>query len=372
MADDGDLIRLFRNISDKLGNLGLNEILTVFKGDSPTEFKAWCKQIDKAALLHDISEEKKKFLAYKFSHGAVSEFIHRNLTQTPDTTWPELLRELTNRFGEVSDSHLKFTQLSNICQRPHEMVQNYAERIIQLAQEAYANYDQHLPLIENQLTGIFLKGLSDEAIKVRLLRERPATFQEAVRIATREQDLKIRCKLHASEHLRTFHSHAQSHEQNQSHRMNNHSMTQTQTPFALHINKPMVDCNESMDVNFVRRKRMFCDYCKSNNHNTSDCRRKRDNYVNEIRQPQGYSRPSHYNHNYNAYQPSQGFKRQDNFPIHNRNPHDHTRNQRNPRANVQCFFCKQYGHFKSDCERYIRFLNRHSDNSGNGTFSKNS
>ena len=55
-------------------NFGTSQI-TPFEGD-PNVFIRWIKAVEKHALLERVQVEKVKFIAFKASSGAVSDFIH--------------------------------------------------------------------------------------------------------------------------------------------------------------------------------------------------------------------------------------------------------------------------------------------------------
>ena len=78
-------------------------------------------------------------------------------------------------------------------QNAGENIQNYAERILSLAEEAYDN--QRGDAIERQLIDILFDGLLNDQLKMKLLRDRPNTLQGAVTTCTNEQNLRTRVQL---------------------------------------------------------------------------------------------------------------------------------------------------------------------------------
>ena len=48
------------------------------------------------------------------------------------------------------------------------------------------------PKIERRLIGIFVNGLRDDRLKIKLLRDNPDTLQRAITLATIEQNLRKR------------------------------------------------------------------------------------------------------------------------------------------------------------------------------------
>lgn len=297
MAED-QFAQLCNNITDKLGNLGLNDLVPVFEGDS-AKFKDWIKSIEKCAVVNNLPEVKNKLLAYRFSTGVVSDFLHRYLSDNPNSTWTQMKAELGQRFGEVRDTYLQFAMLRNIKQKRGENIQNFAERVISLAQEAYSEYDAGLNIIDHQIVGFFIDGLSDENIKHKLIRENPRTFQNAVTSAVNEQNVKVRCKLRSSPQIQSF-------------RHANH------------------DVYEEMEIDHFRRGR-YCTFCRQQNHSTAECRKRRGQ-IHEV---------------HDELNRQNGEQRQNGRSRRNNNSQNF-----GSRDRIQCWFCGKLGHVKADCEEY--------------------
>ena len=64
--------------------------------------------------------------------------------------------ELATRFSEITDSQYAFSLLRALHQKPGESVQVFAERLMGLAQEAFANQAGGLQAVESQLIGFSL------------------------------------------------------------------------------------------------------------------------------------------------------------------------------------------------------------------------
>lgn len=69
---------------------------------------------------------------------------------------------MTSRFDEITDSQHAFMLLRNVKQAPHETVQLFAERLIALAEEAFAGQPGGLQAVEIQLIGFFIDGLAHD------------------------------------------------------------------------------------------------------------------------------------------------------------------------------------------------------------------
>jgi hypothetical protein len=199
MADQA-LVDLFRSMSGQMTNLtttmgaqGVAKIVKCFDGSQPKEFKEWIKSVEKFCTLTSIPQERMKFIVYQASAGPVSDFLKRYLAENADLTWDHIKGALRLRFGEVTDSQHALLMLRKIRQKTGETVQVYAERLLNMAEDAFPGQDQNA--IDGQLVGYFIDGLREDMLKLKIMRENSQTFGEAVLVATREQKLRKRFQL---------------------------------------------------------------------------------------------------------------------------------------------------------------------------------
>ena len=195
---DGDVATLFQHIAAQLSGLstvvgaqGFSHIVHPFEGDSKI-FKDWVRSIEKYASLTGLTDERVKMVAYQSSRGAVSDFIKRYLRDNVGNNWGQLKTELTLRFAEISDPQHAFVLLRKIKQKPEENVQLHAERLLSLAEEAFTGQNGGMAAIEMQLVWFFIDGLAHNNLKMKVMRENPATLQAAVASAMTEQNLRKR------------------------------------------------------------------------------------------------------------------------------------------------------------------------------------
>ena len=85
-------------------------------------------------------------------------------------------------------------------QKTGETIQVFAEHILSLAEMAYLN--QGGDAVERQLMDIFVDGITNDLLKMKILRDKQHTLQGAIAIATNEQNLRVRVQI--------SHSYAQS------------------------------------------------------------------------------------------------------------------------------------------------------------------
>ena len=198
---DGDVATLFQHIAAQLSGLltvvgaqGFSHIVHPFEGDSKI-FKDWVRSIEKYASLTGLTDDRVKMVAYQSSRGAVGDFIKRYLHDNVGNNWGQLKTELTLRIAEISDPQHAFVLQRKIKQTPEENDQFYAGRLLSLAEEAFTGQNAGVAAIERQLVGFFVDDLVHDYLKMRLMRENPATFQAAVGSAMTEQKLRKRFNL---------------------------------------------------------------------------------------------------------------------------------------------------------------------------------
>jgi len=152
--------------------------------------------LKKCAILTNTRGERIKTIAFQSSKGSVSDFIQRYISDQPERTWGEMKVELSSRFAEVTDSAHALMLLRKVNQRSDENVQIYAERLLSLAEEAYAGVqDGGAAAIERQLIGFFIDGLAFDYLKMKVMRDNPLTLQAAITAAMNEQNPRKRFSL---------------------------------------------------------------------------------------------------------------------------------------------------------------------------------
>ena len=248
MEDVGkDFSTQLANLSTIISAQGVSQIVGVFDGE-PTKFRDWIKSIEKYVLLSSGDDTLTKRLAFQTSRGAVCDYIHTYITENPDNTWEQLKAELNVRFAEISDPHHAFTMLHKARQTKHETVQVYAERLYTLAHDAFAKLDK--TVVESQLVGFFIDGLYHDYLHMKIMRENPKSFQNAVQSALAEQNLRKRF------HLRTD-------EKESFHQRN----------------------EEPMEIDHIRPQKR-CFLCKRVGHMAKHCKTRSVNAVEQMNQTQ--------------------------------------------------------------------------------------
>ena len=141
---DPDIGAAFDNMAIQMAGLStvsgaqcVPQIITPFEGD-PKELKTQIKSIEKYAILTNTRGERIKTIAFQSSKGSVSDFMQRYISDQPERTWVEMKVELSSRIAEVTDYTHALMLLRKFKQRCDENAHIYAERLLSLAEEAYA------------------------------------------------------------------------------------------------------------------------------------------------------------------------------------------------------------------------------------------
>ena len=352
------LAQIGEKLVNQLSNLTDDNELFSFDGNS-SEYKRWIKTVEKKAILGDVSDKQKKFLAFKASTGNVSDFIHRYIENYPEVTWAEFKNALFHNFGEVSDQYFKFKQLRTIKQNEQENVQVYAQRLSFSAEEAFENFDINDHIIQFLMVGIYADGLKDKAIKNKIIRQNPKLFLQAVNLAVTEQNLferfKLRSKASADQDQASGASNQILPEAKASHYHDQTSGVPDQTLPEANLNKkaytdhdqflPEVgsirqasidnDQNFKENVKFkepdLKRSypRFFCNYCGKRGHTILDCFKKTKADRNSFRPRLNMVDKSYRNF---------------------------------PKTKLRCWFCNNEGHIKINCKEWQKLHALHVQN----------
>ena len=201
MAEGQDIAQMVGQMgamTRALNAQGVTQMVRTFSGEAK-DFRDWVKSIDKCHVLMGGDVETKMMIAYQTSSGVVSDFIHRclNTVAVGDRPWDNLYQQLSHRFAEVTDEQHALALLRRLYQRPGESVPMFAERVQALAAEAFPGA-MHVEPVQKQVIGYLIDGLRYDYLKLKIMRSNPADFEEAVQLATEEQNLRHKFALRTS------------------------------------------------------------------------------------------------------------------------------------------------------------------------------
>ncbi|CAG2232497.1 CNBP [Mytilus edulis] len=180
-------------LSNTVGTQSVSQVIPSF-GGNPKEFQEWMKAVEKYAVLtHAIGNaDRVKLIAYQSSKVAVSDYLKRYLTANDQATWEECKTQLTARLSEVTEPQHAFSLLRQVKQNTNETVQVFAERLMALVAEAYIGQPRDVEPVERQIIGFFVDGLLLDKLKMKIMRDNPATLEAAITLAMTEQNLITR------------------------------------------------------------------------------------------------------------------------------------------------------------------------------------
>ena len=239
---------IMNSLSFQISNKNLSSDIEAFHG-SPEKFKDWIKSIEKYCLINQRDEDGKMAIAFQTSRGVVSDYIFRWQSETNqiNKSWASLKRELIFRFSPIVDQKHARNVLRLSKQKQDESIIAFSTRLYNLSLEAYDAQvlGEHM---QEELTDIFIDGIRNQKLRFKLMERKPATFEQAVKIANEDQ------------HLRKM--------------------------FALRGHRT-VDGEEDMEIDSSRKQRN-CYYCGKLGHSAANCRQKlrqqqENKQVHEIR-----------------------------------------------------------------------------------------
>lgn len=177
----------------------LFSVVPTFEGN-PKQFKQWTRNVERYAQLADLREEDIPKIAHVTCIGLVADFIKRYLDEIKTigetAKWQDLKKLLQKRFAEITDDYQAMAMMRRMKQQPGESVQMYAERMLSVAEDAYpaeSGFDRNThDLIQKQMVDSFCDGLYHDYLRMKVMREDPKTFDQAVNSAMKEQDLRRR------------------------------------------------------------------------------------------------------------------------------------------------------------------------------------
>ena len=135
-----------------------------FSGEGAKRFRDWLKDMERVGNAIDTDGERYKSLALQTLWGPAADFVARRLEETPNMNWQQLKQQLLRQYSDEGEAHLALLKLRRLKQAKGESVQNFGDRIMSLAGEAYLRQNPNNPLIQSALVEVLMEGVSNNAI----------------------------------------------------------------------------------------------------------------------------------------------------------------------------------------------------------------
>lgn len=158
-----------------------------FDGEGHERFSDWLRDMEKAKLTVRADDERMRTLAVQTLSGPAAEFCMRIIKDDARMTWRDLRTRMRQRYSDLADAQYAKQTLRRLRQHRTESVQNFAERILLSASEAYPDDDLAGPVVQQTLVEVFVDGVQKDHIARKLIKAAPATLAAAVDLATSEQ-----------------------------------------------------------------------------------------------------------------------------------------------------------------------------------------
>lgn len=180
------LTDVMKNMQLELRAQSVTQQIREFDGQNSRKFKEWLRDIERAAAVVEADDERYRAFCLMTLKGPASDFLGRILRQRPQIPWDVLKTQLREQFSDTGDALIAKQKLLRTAQYKDESIQNFAERLFGLAEEAYTGDELNSHIVQSQLVEVLTAGLRDDRIARKLLRDRPRDLSQAVRMAMTE------------------------------------------------------------------------------------------------------------------------------------------------------------------------------------------
>ena len=159
-----------------------NSVFPAFKlppFNGKEDWKVWLNRFEAVATRRKWSDDDKLDNLLPRLQGRAGDFVYTQLSQETMSSYPELIKELNNRFRVVETQKTFAAKLSQRTQKPGETVEEYAAELKRLYSKAYKTRDSSTR--QEDLVRRFLDGLkdSDASFEIEFHKE-PDDIDEAV------------------------------------------------------------------------------------------------------------------------------------------------------------------------------------------------
>ena len=245
-----------------------------FDGEGGRRFMDWLRDVERIGTAIRADDEQYKAIVLQTLRGPAAEFTSRFVAENPNATWGLVRHTLIHQYSDTGDRHLARQKLRRMTQRTGETIQNFAQRIVAMAEDAFTRDELNNPFVQVTLIEVLTDGVQDDHTARKLIRERPNTFNDALQMACVEQQT-----------ARAFSIRRRAEEPMD---VNVAELTKTQTAATDLLRKDIEaltaqvaalsttnKTNARGKYQFTQDNKPICHYCKKVGHIERKCRKKR-------------------------------------------------------------------------------------------------
>ena len=185
-----------RSLGDGFRNAGIASIslanIKFFDGNKDS-YLTWRKDLEKYFVVAGIGEDRQVQVAYQLTSGKAENLIKHFIESVPGATWVELRTLLDRSYVEVTDPMDAIRSLANVRQRTDESIDEYKYKVISLYDKAFPGEAMGQER-EKRLVDAFRSGIANAEIQRLIIRQNPATLEEAARLALVEFSILAQTK----------------------------------------------------------------------------------------------------------------------------------------------------------------------------------
>ena len=160
------------------------------KGDG--RLRTWVEELERYFTIANVPDGEKGRIALLTTKGQIGSYIHSIMQANAGINWEDIKRALREYMGEGINRHRIFLELATIRQGRQENVHNYMQRVLGMAERAYAGWGGNDRVSQHQVRDFFVEGLRDSEVKLAVLKAEPDTIDAAYQKAVSESKWKIR------------------------------------------------------------------------------------------------------------------------------------------------------------------------------------
>ena len=190
MRESRELKKEMESIRMELRMQACAAAIRPFSGQSTDQYAMWIQDLEKTLTMVGKDDTRARTLAMMSLTGPAADFVSREIRKDERITWAELKEKLEERYNDYADLAYAKQKLRRMIQSKSESVQNYYERLMTAAHQAYGELEIDDPYVQAQLTEFFTDGLRCDNTVRRIIRLKPKTPDEALKLATQEQQAR--------------------------------------------------------------------------------------------------------------------------------------------------------------------------------------